>query len=195
MEEGGFDIGAYQQGLSNPDKALLVTFEHAAFKNDDGTFRNVEMIRIWLGKNDEVVRPVTEQDKVRFSERYKAFRAGEEAPMEGTPIAQCPFATPADVSACKAERIFTLEQLIELPDERLQRARLVNFKYRSRDFVEATKRHGYVGELRTRIERLEAENKTLKERFAQAGRELPQEPKRRGRPPKVKDVEDTAPAS
>jgi hypothetical protein len=192
-EEGGFDVAAYRRG-GNPDKALLVTFEWAAQKQPDGSFKNIEMIRIWLGRNDEIVRPVIPEDKVRFSDRYEAFRKGEAVPETGTPIAQCAFATPADISACKSERIFTLEQLVETADERLQRSRLVTFKYRCRDWLESQKRHGYVGELRVKIDALEKENATLKLQLAERGIEPVEDeaPKRRGRPPKVKDADAQA---
>lgn len=192
-EGGGFDVQAWQRSQSNPDKALLVTFEWAPVKQRDGSFENVEMVRIWLGRGDEIVRPVTPEDRVRFRERYESFRKGEEVPPDGTPISQCAFATPADVSACKAERIFTLEQLVEIPDERLQRARLLTFKYRCKDWLDAQRRHGYVGELRAKIEKLEAENLILKQRLKEEGKSTEVEvPKRRGRPPKARTDGNTA---
>src|SRR3990172_3886933 len=114
-EGGGFDYEAHRRAIagSNPDKALLVSFEYASEKLKSGLFENVEMVRIWMDKNSEVVRKVTDADKVRFAGRYAAFKKGEEMPEEGTPIRLCAFATPADVSACKAERIFTVEQFVE----------------------------------------------------------------------------------
>lgn len=195
----GFDYEAHRRLQNgNPDKALIVSFEPGAEKQPDGSFKNVEFIRIWMDKNSEVYRKVTEEDKVRFAERYAAYRAGEEVPETGTPISQCAFATPADVSSCKAERIFTLEQLVETSDERLQRAKLVNFKYQARDWVEAQKRSGYVGELRQEINRLKQEVQTLREKLSanpvvEADDVIVEVPKRRGRPPKVKtnDAEPT----
>lgn len=187
-DEGGFDLQAYRAAQSNPDRALLVTFEYAARQKNDGSFENIEMIRIWLGRNDEICRPVTEQDKVRFRDRYDAFKKGEKAPLDGTPIAQCALATPADISSCKAERIFTLEQLVETPDERLSRSSIVGFKYKCKDWLEAQKRLGHVGDMRERIAKLERENEILKERLKTEGKDTEVEtPKRRGRPPKVKD--------
>ena len=185
----GFDYEAHrkmQQG--NPDKALLVSFEYAPEKQRDGSFNNVEMIRIWIDKNQEVVRKITPEDKVRFAERYAAFQKGEEAPPDGTPIKMCAFATPADVAACKAERIFTLEQLVETGDDRLIRARLLNFKYAANDWLKSQQRHGYVAELREEINQLKAQVEMLKER-QQPSVETPEAPKPRGRPRKVKNVE------
>jgi hypothetical protein len=193
MSEGGFDYEAHRRNLQgNPDKALLVSFEYASEKKKDGSFENAEMIRIWMDKNQEVVRKVTEEDRARFSERYSAFKKGEEMPEDGTPIKMCSFATPADVSACKAERIFTVEQLVETSDERLSRARLINFKYMARDYLEAQKRTGYVGELREQIDQLKAQIEMLKERQKEPPPVAVAEvPKKRGRPKKVNDG-DTA---
>lgn len=162
----GFDYAAYQreQRKENPDKALLVTFEYKAEPKPDGTFENVEYTRIWLSKNDEIVRKTTDDDRARFLERYESFLKGEEKPPDGTPLGNCPFVTPADVAACKAERIFTAEQLAEVPDERLRKALLVNLKYKCRDFLEARARTGYVGEMRDQIEALKAQVEALKER-------------------------------
>jgi hypothetical protein len=188
MSEGGFDYAAHRRSLQgNPDKALIVTFKYDSEKQRDGTFKNVEFIVIWMDKNTEVVRKVTEEDKVRFADRYEAFKKGEAMPDTGTPIRLVPFATPADVSACKALRITTLEQLVETADETLTRARLVNFKYQARDFLEAQRRTGYVGELREEIDRLKAQIEVLKERADNEPSEEPVEKKRGGRPKKVID--------
>jgi hypothetical protein len=185
MSEGGFDYEAHRRSLQgNPDRALLVAFEYASEKKRDGTFQNVEMIKIWMDKNTEVVRKVSEEDKVRFAERYDAFKRGEEVPETGTPIRLVPFATPADVSACKSLRIFTLEQLVETADDRLSRAQLVNFKYQARDYLEAQRRTGYVGELRDEINHLKAQIEVLKER---AGSPVDELVKKKGRPKKVND--------
>lgn len=189
----GFDFDAYRrsQAGNNPDKALLVTFQYAAVKQEDGSFENVEMIKIWLGRNDEIIRKVTPEDKIRFAERYRAFKEGEEVPETGTPIKECPLATPADVSACKAQKIQTLEQLVETADERLQAQRLVGFKYKCKDWLEAHRNFSHVGKLREEIETLKQQNMMLKEqndllRKGIVPAAVPEQ-KRRGRPPKVKD--------
>lgn len=187
MSEGGFDVVAYRRGISDPDRGLLVTFRYEAVKQNDGGFQNVEYINIWLSNSDQVDRPVSDQDRVRFKTRYDAFKAGEAEPDEGTPIKMCPFATAANIAACKAERIFTVEQLVETPDERLMRPKLVNFKYNCRDYIESQKRHGYVGELRAQIDKLQAQVKALE---AKTGTKA-EEPKKRGRPPKVKEEDAT----
>ena len=164
-----FDIAAHNalQRGENPDRALIVTFEYESEPNGDGTFRNVEMINIWIDKDNTVRRRVTAEDRERFRDRYEAFKRGEEVPADGTPINLCTFATPADVATCKAERILTLEQLAETPDERLQRSRnLINFKYKVQDWLKARSNTSHVAELREQIERLKAQIDALKEKNA-----------------------------
>lgn len=187
MGEGGFDLAAYRRESmgGDPDRGLLVTFRYEPQQKDDGSFENVEYVNIWLSNSDQVDRPVTQQDRARFRTRYEAFLKNEELPDDGTPIKMCSLATPAIVAACKSERITTLEQLVEIPDERLQRAKLVAFKYRAKDWLLALKDHGHVAKMRSEIETLKAQIETLKSRNVDK-----REPKRRGRPPKV--VEDDA---
>lgn len=166
----GFDYDAYRQqqdaqkGGSDPDRALIVTFEYASKAKGDGTFKNIEMIKIWIDKDNEIIRQVTDDDRTRFAARYAAFKAGEEAPIDGTPINMVAFATPADIAGCRAERIFTVEQIVEKPDERLQKAKLINFKYKCRDWLESQQRSGHVGELREQIDHLKAQNDVLREK-------------------------------
>ena len=191
----GFDYQVQRQlnAGSNPDKGLIVTFEPIAEKQPDGSFKNVDYVRIVLGRNDEVVRRVTQEDKVRFADRYSAYKAGEAMPLDGTPIKDGALAPPADVSACKAERIFTLEQLAESADERLQRSTLINCKSKCRDGLETQKRHGYVGELRGQSDTLTAKVEGLEAQLRARGETpIDVEPKRRGRPPKVKDGESAS---
>lgn len=173
-----FDVEAYrrQQSGVDPDKGLLVTFRHEA-KEVDGKFENIPYINIWMGKNSTIDRPVTEEDKVRFEDRWKAFEKGEE-PVDGMPIKEVPFATAANVAACRSEQIYTVEQLIETPDQRLQRAHLVNFKYMCRDMWESRKDNAHVQKLRDELEKANQKIAALEEKMSQA-------PKKRGRPRKV----------
>lgn len=172
-----FDYETYrsQQLGANPDRGLLVTFHYEAKQKKDGKFENIPFINIFMNKNDVVDRPVQEEDKVRFKSQWDAFLSGEEAPPDGMPISQVPFATPANVSACKAERIYTVEQLLETPDLRLQRAYLVNFKYQCRDMMEAKRLSGDYSDLKALIEKQAKEIEELKKAA---------KPKPRGRPRK-----------
>lgn len=176
-----------QQGTA--DAGLLVSFYYEAIKRND-EFVNVPFIRIWVDKETEVVREVTEEDKNRFSVRWAAFQKGEEAPIEGTPIKELPFATPANVATCKANNIYTAEQLIETPDDRLTRAKLVNFKYQVKDMLASQKDSSHMRQMREEMDQLKKTNIVLQEKIealinAQGSDEPEPPPKRkRGRPRK-----------
>lgn len=179
-----FDTSTYQrqQAGMNMDSGLLVTFRYEAVLKDppDPTepYENVPYISIYLGKNDTVDRPATEEDKVRFQDRWESFLKGEETPTSGMPVNKVPFATPAEISACKAERIYTVEQLIATPDVRVQRAHLLKFKYACNDMMESLKNAGHMQEMRDLIESQKKTIDTLLEEVAEL-----KKPKR-GRPRK-----------
>lgn len=183
MSEGGFDVAAYRRGVSDPDRGLLVTFRMHGQQQADGSFKDVEYINIWMSNGETVDRPVIQSDRIRFKDRYESFKAGQTEPETGTLIKHMAFATPANVAACKAERIFTVEQLVETADERLMRAQLINFKYNCIEWLKANKDSKHVVAMRSEIEALKAQIENLKLRLA----DKPEEPKKPGRPKKVKD--------
>lgn len=171
-----------QQSGQNPDKGLLVTF---AYKYNDKLKSEIPYISIFLGKNDTVERPVTEDDKKRFSERWESFLKNEDAPPAGLPIKQVPFATPSDISSCKAEKIYTVEQLVETPDARLQRAHLLNFKYQCADMLKQLKDSNHIIEMREEIENLKKQLLAMKGQKVELVEEEPDLKPKRGRPRKV----------
>jgi len=179
-----FDIAAYNAERSGVDldKGLPVTFYWEAEKDEDGKYVNVAYIRIWMSKNSEIVRKVSESDKKRFADRWQAFQKGEEMPEEGTPINLVPFATPANISSCKAERILTAEQLVETPDDRLSRAYLQNFKYQVRDWLASNKDANHIKKMRETIEKQAAQIEALMEEIQEI--KSVKEPKKPGRPRK-----------
>ncbi len=184
-----FDHEAHRAAQhGDADKGLLVSFFYEAKKHGD-EYENVPFIRIWVDKETEVIRAVTEADKLRFEDRWKAFQKGEEIPEDGTPIKELPFATPANVASCKANRIMTAEQLVETPDDRLTRAKLVNFKYQVKDLLAAQKDTHHLRGMREEMENLKKANRALQEKLdmvlAGQTEEDSEPPKRkRGRPRK-----------
>lgn len=178
-----FDHEAYrrQQLGQNPDKALLTTFRYVY---DDKRKEEVPYISIFLGKNDTVDRPATEEDKERFKERWEAFLKGEDKPPAGLPINQVPFATPAEISVCKTEKIYTVEQLLETPDNRLQRAHLLNFRYRCADLMKQLTDSKHVVEMRDEIETLKSQLTAALEKMAEMAEGMDEEEERSSKPAK-----------
>jgi hypothetical protein len=85
-------------------------------------FRNAEMVRIYIpgSVTNQHVKYVDEEAKRRWPREYEAFKAGVEAPPEGTPIEQWPVLLPAQVQELKYFKIRTVEEVAELSDQALQ---------------------------------------------------------------------------
>lgn len=66
-------------------------------------------------------RPVREEDKQRWPDHWKAFQENSEAPLNGIPLEDFPQITPAERMKLKAMHVRTIEELIELPDQQLER--------------------------------------------------------------------------
>src|SRR5579871_4014755 len=68
------------------------------------------------------VEPVTDEHKARWPDAYAAFRAGREAPLEGTPLADWPNSalTRSRVEELAYFNIRTVEHLAALNDAQLQ---------------------------------------------------------------------------
>jgi hypothetical protein len=67
-----------------------------------------------------VHEPVNDEHKARWPEQYAAFKAGREAPLEGTPLAAWPKMSRARVEELAYFHIRTIEQLAQVDDGRLQ---------------------------------------------------------------------------
>lgn len=67
-----------------------------------------------------VVEPVSAAHKDRWPEAYKAFRAGLEMPVEGTPLKEWPQVNSSQVKELAHFNIHTLEHLAGLNDIQLQ---------------------------------------------------------------------------
>lgn len=117
------------------DNGLYVEFSIEAVRNeqkstDEGRpiFEDVEYITIRIVGDTKTVRkrPVqfkwvgnTPPDTERWPRQYEAFKNQEKFVQDGTPLEQWPMLTRSDVAALKEMKIYTVEQLSELPDNAL----------------------------------------------------------------------------
>lgn len=156
----------------------------------DGTRKAVEWVR-WVKKGMQT--PATCVEKVsRLSKPsktgqfvpewivlksyYESWKAGEAAPVNGTPLAAWPGATPQLVKALAPANIRSIEDLAEMEDSAIQRLAIPGLREKqkqSRAFLEAQKTtalvSGEIVEVRERntiLEREVAELRGLIERFA-----------------------------
>lgn len=66
-------------------------------------------------------RPVRDSDKERWPEHWKAFKENSEAPLNGIPLDDFPQITPAERMRLKSMHVRTVEELVDLPDNQLER--------------------------------------------------------------------------
>jgi len=159
-----FDAEAYQDEQTGRGwSKRIVSFSYEAVSGPNGDPVNVEYIRIFSDRLNEVYRPVSQEDRINYKERYEAFKNSEDVPPDGTPIKNWAVATPADISACKNARISTIEQLAEASDEELQRSHLVGLKYKAIDFIRNNEDSTTLAKLRDDLEKAQQKIKTLEE--------------------------------
>ena len=86
-------------------------------------FDDLEYVEIVIAgdKQTKIDRKVTDDDKARWPEHYKAFKAGLEAPESGTPLAEWPVIPESRRKELLALHIKTVEALAELPDTAIVR--------------------------------------------------------------------------
>lgn len=157
-----FDSQAYNDSQSNSGyDRQLCRFSYEAIKQEDGSYDNIEYIRIRVDDKNEVFCPVQEEHKINYAVRYQAFVAGEEAPPEGTPLKAWAVPTPADLASCKEAKIVTVEQLANATDLTLQRGGLLGLKYKAIDWLEHNENAGVLSQLRDQLEKAKEQIKIL----------------------------------
>jgi hypothetical protein len=114
--------------------------------------------------------PVNEEHKARWPREYEAFRAGREAPLEGTPLADWPNSnlTRSRVEELAYFNIRTVEHLAAVDDNHL-----MNLGTGARELRETARRFLEAAAKGTGpLERLVQENLRLKDETARLGAEL-----------------------
>lgn len=85
-------------------------------------YKDVEFIKIFNSKDNILDRPVRDTDRMRWSAAYERWkRTGESVPgATGTLLEHWPALTRAQVEELKYFKVFTVEQLAEVPDTQAQ---------------------------------------------------------------------------
>lgn len=127
--------------------------------------KEIEMVRKTMGLNSITVDRANEADKERFKPEYDAFKAGEEAPVTGTPCAECSLFSKTQVEEMKRQGIMTLEDLIAVPDSRLPGPGMKPLRDKAKAYLETAASVGVVAaevtELRKLTEDLARKNEDL----------------------------------
>jgi hypothetical protein len=81
------------------------------------------IVKDWLDQNKiEVMQGrLSPQHDELYRESYRRWKAGQEMPVQGTPIKSWPVISPAQVNSCLAIHVRTVEELATLNDEGLKR--------------------------------------------------------------------------
>jgi hypothetical protein len=133
-------------------------------------YQDVEYITIFVSKDSIVDRPVRDSDKQRWPRQYQGWKlTGESTPgQSGTRLENWAQITRAQCEEMKYFKIFTVEQLAELPDSQSQTIMGVQrLKALAKAFVDTAK--GEIPLLKMQME-LEARDGVIAEMQAEVRR-------------------------
>lgn len=175
----------------------------------DGTMREVEKVE-WSRKgtqNTSTVEKISRLSKIGLNgdhipewealkPYYERWKAGQAAPVDGTPLAAWPGATPHLVKALEPYHIRSVQDLAELTDGTMAKIPLPGirtFRDNARAYVAAASTTapiaGELAALRTKTEndarRIEELETLVKSLAAEKGIEIADDKPRRGRPKKA----------
>ena len=152
------------------DQTLLVKFYHRSIKDEKESssegrpiFKEREYVDIRIpGQQDNVIRPATERDKLRFPRHYAAFQQRMEMPVEGTPLIEWPAIDRSLADQLAFQNIKTVEQLADLNDHSMDGIMgAQSLKQKAKDWLEATKDDGVLSQLRDEIIERDGQNAVL----------------------------------
>ena len=179
--------------------------------NEEGRpiFEEVTMIHIVLPGNNlfDVKEVVQERHKNRFPREWAAFQNsqnGQDPTMSGTPLEQWPMISRAQAEELKGLRFYTVESIAQASDATLQRVGMAAgmgphaLRDRAIRYLEVAHDNAAVNKQAEELDRLRQEQKAKDAEHAAALAKMQAqmdtlmasihtEPKRRGRPPKVRE--------
>ena len=131
------------------------------------------------GDKDNIVdRPVRSTDKERYPRQWQAFEQKLEQPLEGTPLAEWPGLTRAQVDELAFFGVKTVEALASLADAQAQKFMGIQaLKAKANDYLEAAKTNAPLDQLREENMMLQNKLAALEDQIAQLAAE--QKPSRR----------------
>jgi hypothetical protein len=86
-------------------------------------FKDVEFVKIIIDKDEIHIKPVDDRVKQRWPRQYAAWKStgANEPGMIGTPLSALTWMSRAQAEELRYFKIFTVEQLAEVPDTTVQR--------------------------------------------------------------------------
>lgn len=101
-------------------------------------YKDLEFIEITFPGQPAMVFAAEEKHKRYYPEEYKAFKAGQEAPVKGLPIEQWAMPTKAIIENLKSLGFRTVEQLAEAKDDVIHKMRSLSIWVKhAQDYMES----------------------------------------------------------
>lgn len=187
------------------DRPNLITFETRAVEDrqasrDAGRYmaRDVHIVKVIMPGGNMVHEDVAEEwinKKFKSGDRhasvyrqaYDAWRQGQEIPVNGSPIRHCSIFSPSEIENCHNLKIYTLEDLAQLPEQIIQRLgmggrSLVNRAKAYLDSADQGKTAAQIDHLSLQVAELARKLDAKDEQIAELEAAL--DKPRRGRPPR-----------
>ena len=133
---------------------------HATKSTEAGCPKYVDADHIVItfsGDTKTIDRPITDLDRQKFSEQYKLWKDNNVVAMEGTPLSELRFLSPATIADLNYHKVFNAEALAEMPDTAIQAVGMGAMGWKHQAVA-------YLAESKAGAEkkRLASENETLK---------------------------------
>lgn len=116
-------------------------------------------VRIKNNSTDVVDQPATQENIRRFAPQYQLYLQSKEKEKKGTSLSLFAFLTIEEQETLKSHGIFTLEEFVALPKDKVQSLNLIEEQKKAKSFVKSHKNQAVINELRK-------ENETLKAKIA-----------------------------
>lgn len=161
-----FDDNAEKRNDGAHPRFFMDKRQNLARSEKDGVprFDDVEMVEILIpgDRLNSPVQIVGEAQRKRWPKAYAAFKSGQDGPTNGTPIDQLPGLTAGQAEELRYFKIISVEQLAEMPDAALLKARPMD----GRALQQRAKRWVAAATGNAAEEKLAAENRAKDEKIA-----------------------------
>jgi hypothetical protein len=185
------------------DNGLFVVFDNEAVPDKERSvsegrpcFKNREVVTIHIAGGDTVHRPVKynstaiePSDMERFPKQWQAFKNKEVQVKDGTPIEEWAPISKSLAMELKAMNIFTVEDLVTLPDGKLNWMGSRELQKKAKLFIDSAKDAAPLLQVQEENAKLKRDMEALQQQFAAMSADKAK------KPAKGNKDEDTSPVS
>ena len=164
------------------DEKTPIQFYMGVLQNDAKTlesgrpiFDDVECIKIYNSKDNIIDRPVRDTDQRRWPRQYAAWKAtGESVPgASGTRLEHWPMLSKGQAEELKYFKVFTVEQLAEMPDSTGQHIMgMQKLKVLAKAHMEVAKGEAPLLKMQAELEERDSKIAALEDQVAKLGKRL-----------------------